>query len=461
MSVVDDEFFSENITNINKMVSKILLSANVIPLLFLVLTPLGVFEISYKGILQTFAYTLSFSGISYFLQKRPGAQKFLMHFDLIGIALFIAILGSRAKIGIYIAYGFIPFIACLYYNKKLTISMNILGYILLSFSLYRKWQNGGDIFGSKNTDSFLQSFMPIFAGLTIEYFFVFLITWLLSRRNYKTLRHLISAIDDRNSFVTSLKERTIEFQSKNEELKKAQDDLESKNAQLENTQFKIIQFVAECLGSHDLFTGRHVVHTKFYVELIAKKLRERGFYVKQLTDEAISLYASAAFLHDIGKIHIPEGILNKVGKFTIEEFELMKSHPSEGEKLLNYLPQIGDGEFNKIAREMALYHHEKWDGSGYPRKLAGEDIPLCARILAAADVLDALISQRLYKDPMPICDAIEVFRKSSGSHFEPCIANIVIELQNEISEIDRKFKEQETSAYSEELEWWQRYHGLK
>ncbi len=461
MSVIDENFFSENVTTINKMVSKILLTTNFLPTIFFIFTKLGIFEVTYTEILHTFVYTISFSAISYFFQKKTWAQNFLMHFNLIGLALFIAILGSKAKIGIYMAYGFIPFIACLYYNKRLTLFMNILGYLILCVSLYHKWLNGADIFGTENAKDYWKSFMPIFTGFTIEYIFVFLITWMLSRRNYKTLRHLISAIDDRNGFVTSLKEKTVEFQSKNEELKKVQDDLESKNAQLENTQFKIIQFVAECLGSHDLFTGRHVVHTKFYVEIIAKKLRERGFYTKELTDEAISLYASAAFLHDIGKIHIPEGILNKVGKFTIEEFELMKSHPAEGEKLLNYLPQIGNGEFNKIAREMALFHHEKWDGSGYPRKLAGENIPLCARILAAADVLDALISQRLYKDPMPICDAIEVFRKSSGSHFEPCIANAVIELQKEISEIDRKFKEQETSAYSEELEWWQHYHGLK
>ena len=108
---------------------------------------------------------------------------------------------------------------------------------------------------------------------------------------------------------------------------------------------------------------------------------------------------------------------------------------------------------------MAYCHHEKWDGSGYPNGLKGEEIPLCARIMAAADVLDALISQRLYKDPVPVDEAMVIFEKSKGLHFEPCIADAVINLKNLIKIIDEDFKTTEASTNAEELEWWMRYHS--
>lgn len=187
-------------------------------------------------------------------------------------------------------------------------------------------------------------------------------------------------------------------------------------------------------------------------------MRDEGHFVEELTDETIELFSTSAFLHDIGKIHIPEGVLNKPGKFTADEFALMKCHPEEGKKLLEYLPKIDDGRFNEIALEMAYCHHEKWDGTGYPRGLRGVDIPLCARIMAAADVLDALTSKRLYKDPMTVDEAIDVFEKSKGSHFEPCIAEAVIHCKKLIELIDNDFKTAEAVSQSEELQWWLRYH---
>lgn len=231
-------------------------------------------------------------------------------------------------------------------------------------------------------------------------------------------------------------------------------------AELSENQFYLMEFVAQILGSHDLFTGRHVIHTQSYVELIALKLRELGYYQEELTDRTIKNMKTAAFLHDIGKIHIPEGILNKNGKFTDEEFQLMRCHPEEGAKLIDFLPLVDDGEFNKIAEEMTLCHHEKWDGTGYPYHLKGNEIPLSARIMAGADVLDALLSRRLYKSPVPITDAIEKFKMASGTHFEPCIVEAVIALQDQIDEVDRIFKETEAATNEEELAWWDNYHEM-
>ena len=263
--------------------------------------------------------------------------------------------------------------------------------------------------------------------------------------------------------VTTILQFLVYKYSKHKNQKSLSDMISQRDkviGELKENQFYLMEFVAQILGSHDLFTGRHVIHTKTYVGLIALKLRELGYYKDELTDETIKNMKAAAFLHDIGKIHIPEGLLNKNGRFNKTEFELMRCHPEEGAKLIDFLPLVDNGNFNKIAEEMTLCHHEKWDGTGYPYHLKGTEIPLSARIMAAADVLDALLSQRLYKSPMPISDAIETFKQSSETHFEPCIVEAVVALQQEIDETDRTFKEVEAATNEEELAWWNNYHQM-
>ena len=186
--------------------------------------------------------------------------------------------------------------------------------------------------------------------------------------------------------------------------------------------------------------------------------QETGHYLADLTDEKIDMICNAALLHDIGKVHIPEGILNKDGKFTPQEFEIMKSHPEEGKKILEVLPPIREGKFNRVAENMCLYHHEKWNGTGYPKGLEGDKIPLCARIMAAADVLDALLSRRLYKAPMTIDEAMDIFTELKGIQFEPCISDAVLAKKDTIANCDKFFKEEEEKVNITELAWWKRYH---
>jgi HD-GYP domain-containing protein (c-di-GMP phosphodiesterase class II) len=151
--------------------------------------------------------------------------------------------------------------------------------------------------------------------------------------------------------------------------------------------------------------------------------------------------------------------LNKIGKFTEEDYKVMKTHPVEGKRLLEQLPKIGDGRFNQIAIDMAFTHHEKWDGTGYPRGVKGEEIPLSGRIMAAADVMDALISKRLYKEPFTINEAIDIFNESTEKQFEPCIVEATKACQTEIEELARAFKMQEAETEKEEVEWWENYHN--
>ena len=184
----------------------------------------------------------------------------------------------------------------------------------------------------------------------------------------------------------------------------------------------MITFMAEVVENRDDNTGGHIRRTAAYVECIAKELKRQGRYSNILTGRYLSDMVVAAPLHDIGKIHIPDAVLNKPGKLTEEEFEIMKTHTTAGEELLTHAKaELGESGYLNTAVEMAAYHHEWWNGKGYPYSISGEEIPLCARIMAVADVFDALTSKRCYKSAMPLEKAYAIIREESGTHFDPAV----------------------------------------
>ena len=192
--------------------------------------------------------------------------------------------------------------------------------------------------------------------------------------------------------------------------------------QVSSMQSGMISFMAEVVENRDDNTGGHIKRTAKYVEGIAKELKRQGIYSDILTDRYMEDMVVAAPLHDIGKIHIPDDVLNKPGKLTEEQFEIMKTHSAAGEKLLAHATtEIGESEYLNMAVEMAAYHHEWWNGKGYPYGISGEEIPLCARIMAVADVFDALTSKRCYKNAMPLEKAYAIIREESGTHFDPVV----------------------------------------
>lgn len=189
-----------------------------------------------------------------------------------------------------------------------------------------------------------------------------------------------------------------------------------------NMQSGMITFMAEVVENRDDNTGGHIRRTAKYVERIAKELKRQGIYSDILTDRYMEDMVVAAPLHDIGKIHIPDAVLNKPGKLTEEEFEIMKTHTMAGEELLTHAKEeLGESGYLNTAVEMAAYHHEWWNGEGYPYGISGEKIPLCARIMAVADVFDALTSKRCYKNAMPLEKAYAIIREESGTHFDPAV----------------------------------------
>ncbi|MGN0729532.1 HD-GYP domain-containing protein [Treponema sp.] len=433
----DKEFFIENIVNVNRTTEKILFGTIIVPVVFYIFTVIGLWEVPHAFSVSLFFQEIIVSLISHFINRVSNKkfQYFSMYFETIAASIFVAAMAYSGAIRLSISYALIPIISCLYYNKRLSRLTTIYNYIfVILIVIYKSYTIFDVIVGRFTREIWI---IQMCMGYTVEFAFLFFTINQLCKRTHRTMTKLNRTKNEYNN----LNEILIE-----------------KNRSLDKTQYKIIQFVSQCLGSHDLFTGHHVAHTQVYVEMICRQLVASGHYKAELTERNIYLFQNAAFLHDIGKIHIPEGVLNKIGKFTDAEFELMKTHPVEGHKLLEFLPSIGNGEFNKIAKQMCLWHHEKWNGTGYPDGLREYEIPLCARIMAAADVLDALISQRLYKEAMDVDSALVIFENTSGIHFEPAISKAVVDCRNKIIEIDNQFKETEAKQNSEELKWWQDYH---
>ncbi|WP_028580690.1 HD domain-containing phosphohydrolase [Desulfogranum japonicum] len=199
----------------------------------------------------------------------------------------------------------------------------------------------------------------------------------------------------------------------------------------------IIEAMGEMAEYRDPETGSHIHRTREYVYTLSITLVKNGHFTDQLTDEYIALLKKSAPLHDIGKVAIRDSILLKPGKLTFEEFEEMKKHTSFGEEVIANLEQMAGHptSFLSCAKEIAGAHHEKWDGSGYPRGLAGEDIPLAGRIMAIADVYDALISKRVYKDAISHEDAIQIMVDGKGAHFDPLLVDALMEVEPVFFEI--------------------------
>ena len=228
------------------------------------------------------------------------------------------------------------------------------------------------------------------------------------------------------------------------------EDIQHKNETIKKMQNALILVLADLVESRDKNTGDHVKKTAAYTEIIMKKMRELGFYPDVLTDEFMESVVNSAPLHDIGKIKVSDMILNKPGRLTDDEFVIMQSHAAEGSNILDQVIElVPDSDYLYEAKNLAHYHHEKWNGKGYPDRISGEDIPLSARIMAVADVFDALVSRRSYKDPFSFEQACDIIREGAGSHFDPKVAEAFLAAQDEARQIAESFGELKT-GYTED-----------
>ena len=204
--------------------------------------------------------------------------------------------------------------------------------------------------------------------------------------------------------------------------------------------------LASLAETRDADTGNHIRRTQFYVQALAERLKTHPRFAAELTPEMIELLFKTAPLHDIGKVGIPDRILLKPGRFTPEEFEIMKTHTTLGRDAIEHAESALSVpvEFLTVAKQIAYGHQEKWDGSGYPEGISGDDIPLSARLMAVADVYDALISRRVYKEGMPHEKAVGIIQEGTGSHFDPDIVEAFLAIQEEFREIAARYVDTDT-----------------
>jgi putative two-component system response regulator len=193
-----------------------------------------------------------------------------------------------------------------------------------------------------------------------------------------------------------------------------------------------ISVIADMVENRDKVTGGHIERTQHYMKILVNELVRAGIYADEISAWDINLLLSSAQLHDVGKINISDLILNNPGKLTEEEFDLIKLHCADGEQIIDrIISKTNDDGFLLHAKKFAGSHHEKWDGTGYPRKLRGEEIPLQGRIMAIADVYDALVSERPYKKPFSHEQSVEIIKKDSGTHFDPKIVEAFLNVADD------------------------------
>lgn len=220
------------------------------------------------------------------------------------------------------------------------------------------------------------------------------------------------------------------------------EDIHVKDGQIERMQNGLIYILADLVESRDKCTGDHVKKTAAYVRLILELLKDSPEYKHIVTDEYIEDVCNSAPLHDVGKIKVSDLILNKPARLTDEEFVEMKKHTTAGKKIIESAMELtgGSSGYLKEALNLATYHHEKWDGTGYPEGLSGDAIPLSARIMAVSDVFDALVSERSYKKSLTFEEAMGILKDGAGKHFDPTIVRLFAENEDKVRKIEEENK---------------------
>ncbi len=309
-----------------------------------------------------------------------------------------------------------------------------------------------------NGISFLAKVLSLFLGFFIMiivfamWYMQYHLTYPIDAMTYAARNFAYNSDEEMDTGVERLKDLKIitgdEIENLYESLSKTfgetvgyLEDVKNKSEEINKMQNGLIYIMADLVESRDKSTGDHIRKTTAYVNLILAKLKEKGEFKDILTDEYIYEVSNSSPLHDVGKIKVSDLILNKPGRLDDEEFKKMQIHTIEGEKIIENAMKISStSDYLKEAKNIAAYHHEKWDGTGYPYGLKGEDIPLSARIMAVSDVFDALISARVYKPAMKFEDAMRIIKEGSGKHFDPVIVNAFVDAEEEVKKIAEEHK---------------------
>lgn len=384
----------KNEEDANRTAANVMLTTLVLFTVVYILNLLGIFVIDKP--IMTAAYFIGavFLLLPMLLNKLCGTSaKYLKYLYVLFAVLFLLVITSTLTYHVLVIYAYPIAIAGLYFSQRLTklstvatLAVTVSGQFIAFF------------IGRNNDKNFptldkllLFSVLPRF--LSLLGFAALLL--LLTKRTSKLLRE---DADNYEHLVCQNQEMICGF--------------------------------ATIVENRDENTGGHIKRTSVYAELLARELQQTGKYTDILSDEFIECLAMVAPLHDIGKVAIPDNILCKPGKLTDEEYEIMKSHSAKGGKIINEVfSHSYDENYKKMAYEVARYHHEKWNGRGYPEGLSGNDIPLAARIMSVADVFDAVSEKRCYRDAMPLEKCFKIISEGSGRDFDPILAEAFLNIR--------------------------------
>jgi len=428
-------------------------------------TVYGPLHALYLGVMVFYVVFILFFLVGIFLKRRKISQKTVLGMSLVGLEVIVLYVVEKVfdlktsviSIGYLVAMVYI----IRYFDRinMYDMSANIInsieergeyGYIVFDNKMRYVSANGyiKEIFPEINQWKVDHSVTPSESKLyneIVEYFLQ--MEWKNNSQNkvveaddrfYEVSIRTLSHGRKKTGYLIELMDRTVEqsYYKKIENYNEAlQQEVEEQTKNILHIKDMMVLGMADMVESRDNNTGGHIKRTSAIVDVFSKRLAD---YCDELEIDGsfLKLVAKAAPMHDLGKIAIDDDILRKPGKFTEEEYNEMKRHTTEGARIVSsILEGVEDDEFVEIAKNVALYHHEKYNGKGYPTGVSGEQIPIEARIMALADVFDALVSERCYKKAFTFDQAFEIIRNDLGEHFDPHLGKIFIECRQDLEKI--------------------------
>ncbi len=394
------KIINKNEEDANRSVANVMLITFVIFSAIYILNVVGVFTIYMPA--MTIAYVISAVLLitPKILNKIFGtSKKWMKYLYVVFAALFLLIVTTTLTYHVVVVYAYPIAIAGMYFSKKLTrlsslitIAVTVCGQFAGYFLNWRPDKNFTTMHGLV--------FFSILPRLMVLISFA----------------ALLQLLTDRTSKLLS-------------------DNADNYERLLLHNQDMIYGF-ATLVENRDENTGGHIRRTSIYAELLARELQKTEEYADKITDEFVECLAMVAPLHDIGKISIPDSILCKPGRLTEEEFGVMKTHAEKGGEIIREtFFHVSDKDYRAMAYDVARFHHEKWNGKGYPEGRSGKDIPLSARIMSVADVFDAVSEKRCYREAMPLEECFRIIENGRGVDFDPIIVDAFLDIREMITEV--------------------------
>lgn len=398
--MTENNILMENEKHANRVVAKVMRITYFIFSIIYILDIVGVFTVDFKTM------TVAYIGGSILLLVPTLLVNILKlehrnikYLNVIVTVIFTVLLCITLNYHVVLVYVYPIAIASLYFSKRLNIIVTALTVVGVSVGQFVAFE-----LNTLPDDNFQELEKVLIFGLLPRALILIAIAAIFTMLSGRTTRLLSDLLKNEEKLRAYHKEMIMGF--------------------------------AVLVENKDGSTGGHIKRTTAYVKLLAEELQRKGYYRDVLTKEYVSNLCLAAPMHDIGKIAVPDVILQKPGKLTDEEFGVIKLHTENGGKIIQEtFGHLENQEYTQVAYQVARYHHEKWNGKGYPEGLKHKEIPLCARIMAIADVFDAVSEKRCYREALPLTKCFEIIMEGSGLDFDPLLVEVFLDIREKVEDV--------------------------